>query len=244
MIECVTAFLIFKWFMWLNGFDQDQWLYAYANFPSDDHATEIVLTGQSIFFVVLVVLQIGNLFTTRTRFVPMLPVPAFLRNWAGKSNCFNNTCNYPVEFHRGSCTCCSSSCLHRKGRGTRTRRSVKFELPVTHVEVHSPIDEQKDETVDPIDELMSDDFGGNGCLQLFQRGSRNIYIFLACAASLLTAVFFTEIKVCQDTFQTRHVEAKYWFVSVCFAIILFFLGEMRKWIMELWPRGIIAKLAW
>jgi len=221
MLECVTAFLIFRWHMARHGYPQNEWLLTFSDFPTDPYTTEVVLEGQSVFFVVLVVLQIGNLFTTRTRFVPVLPIPQCIRNCA-QAECLNSVCNRAP-------TC------------ERCKRHDRF----------APIIGQKEEKEERVlnldqedDQDESDVSTHSVCPHFFQRGGRNSYIFMACTASLLSAVFFTEIKVCQDTFGTRHVEAMYWFVSVCFAIILFFLGEMRKWIMELWPKGIVAKLAW
>jgi len=225
MIESVTAFLIFKWHMSRYGFAQDQWLLTFDNFPTDPYTVEVVLEGQSVFFIVLVVLQIGNLFTTRTRMVPTLPIPYRLKQFVLEDNWFNRMCNW------------SPACLC-------LRKSKHLPVPYSQQDQHENKDQHDHK--DYVEEEQEDEnaLEGGSLVEKFQRGSRNIYVFGACVASILCAVFFTEIKACQDTFLTRHVEARYWFVSVCFAVILFFLGEMRKWIVFLWPRSIIAKLAW
>jgi len=229
-LECTTAFLIFTWHMSQHGYGVRDWLLTYSNFPTDPYTTEVVLEGQSIFFVVLFVLQVGNLFTTRTRYVPTLPLPNCLIPLSRRDNCCNRNCNKAPK-----CECC-----HR-------RRTVSPETPAIIIneepegkeanEQAGPEEDIEQSTEKLVDEHVA-------CPELFRRGSRNVYVFMALTASLLSAVFFTEIKACQDTLATRHVEAKYWFVSAAIALLLFFIGEMRKWVIELWPKSIIAKVAW
>jgi len=228
MLECTTAFLIFTWHMAQHGMGVRDWLLTYENFPTDPYTTEVVLVGQSIFFVVLVVLQIGNLFTTRSRYVPTLPIPRCLYDFARHKNCLNSCCNFVPK-----CQCCN----RRSSTHPPTPSILSDEPPLHEIE----LDGVEDAPNVDVDALVDEHIA---CADLFKRGSRNVYVFMAVTASLLTAVFFTEIKAVQDTLATRHVEAKYWFVSAAIAILLFFIGEFRKWIVELWPQGIIAKVAW
>jgi len=77
-LETIFAFTNFSWFMKRNGFQLSDWMLTFNtwNVSGDNGVNEILLTGQSVFFMTLVILQIGNLLTTRTRRIPIIPVPA------------------------------------------------------------------------------------------------------------------------------------------------------------------------
>lgn len=54
-------------------------------------------------------------------------------------------------------------------------------------------------------------------------------IVLAIVASMLTVVFFTEVPIVQTSCGTDHVHIKFWGLAIGFSVVLFFVGEARKW---------------
>lgn len=85
MLETFAAFTCWFWYFRDMGFASSEVLLAYENFGSTGdarymalspdertaYAAEVVNTGQSIFFVALVILQFFNLLATRTRYVSL-----------------------------------------------------------------------------------------------------------------------------------------------------------------------------
>jgi hypothetical protein len=68
MLETVLAYIHFSYYLQLQGFTVNQWMLAFSNLNNlpDSFATANII-GQSLFFVTLVMLQIGNLLSTRAR---------------------------------------------------------------------------------------------------------------------------------------------------------------------------------
>ncbi len=62
----------------------------------------------------------------------------------------------------------------------------------------------------------------------------------AWAASLATALLFTEVPSLQRYCETAAVPGKYWAMAVGWAALWFALGELRKWIVTLYPHSCAA----
>jgi hypothetical protein len=74
--------------------------------------------------------------------------------------------------------------------------------------------------------------------------SRHGHVVIAVVVSVTIAVMFTEIEGLNSAFLTRPVEARYWLQSFGFGAALFVVGELRKWWIVVFPRGIVARVAW
>lgn len=69
-------------------------------------------------------------------------------------------------------------------------------------------------------------------------------IVLAMCLSALTANFFIEIPLLQNACGTGSVPALYWGMAFGWSALWFMLGEIRKWIILLFPNSWVAKTAW
>jgi hypothetical protein len=69
-------------------------------------------------------------------------------------------------------------------------------------------------------------------------------ILLAWVGALTAAVIFNEIPALQVPCGTASVPAEYWFMAFAWSIACFCVGEVRKWIIFVYPRGWLARMAW
>jgi hypothetical protein len=72
-------------------------------------------------------------------------------------------------------------------------------------------------------------------------------LVIAIILSALTANFFNEIPALQTACGTGSVPSKYWGIAIGFSVGIFFVAEIRKWIILTFPNSIIVKrvlLAW
>lgn len=66
----------------------------------------------------------------------------------------------------------------------------------------------------------------------------------AWIAAVLTTIFFNYVPVFQEWCGTGVVPAAYWAMGFGWGFLWFIVGEIRKWIIHLFPNSIIAKTAW
>ncbi len=225
MLETFTGFLMFGLHLKSNGYGPADWLFVFNRWNTNDAAiNEVVFQGQSIFFVTLVCCQLGNLFTTRTRHVPILPMPACLgcRTRAGHA----------------------SSPPSLKREPTAVVPSFNLGASAQPISSVTSLQTVAVETVPSAKAATSKfDLGHAGDAQApFME--RAFPIMLASAAALLVAVLITEVPAINDNFTTRPVPAKYWGTGALGGFCVFFMGEMRKWWCSYYPHGWAARVAW
>ncbi|KAG0051070.1 hypothetical protein BGZ89_003661, partial [Linnemannia elongata] len=73
---------------------------------------------------------------------------------------------------------------------------------------------------------------------------RNLWLFAGMLASLLMAIFVTEVPWINQVMLTNPVPIKYWLLPIPCAVAVLLLDEMRKAAVRAFPRSIIATLAW
>ena len=82
-------------------------------------------------------------------------------------------------------------------------------------------------------------------MSIFQNGpQKNWKLILGPIVSLSIAIFVTEVKGIQDLFGTASVPIKHWLLPIPLAIGLLAVDEVRKVLVRVWPKGIVAKIAW
>ncbi|KAL1413747.1 hypothetical protein Q8F55_001529 [Vanrija albida] len=85
----------------------------------------------------------------------------------------------------------------------------------------------------------------NKRMSTFQRGPQsNWWLFAGPIASLIIAIFVTEVPGIQNLFGTASVPIKHWLLPVPLAIGLLAMDELRKLVVRTWPRSVVGKLAW
>ncbi|KAF9940794.1 hypothetical protein BGZ67_006811 [Mortierella alpina] len=78
----------------------------------------------------------------------------------------------------------------------------------------------------------------------FRKQRRNLWLFLGIFASFLVAVLVTEAPGIQEVMLTNSVPIKYWLLPLPCAVFVIMADEIRKLIVRVFPRSIIAKAAW
>jgi len=63
---------------------------------------------------------------------------------------------------------------------------------------------------------------------------RNLYCFVAIFVSLCFALFTVYVPFMNNVFQTAPVPVEFWFLPMIFGVALFFLDELRKFILRVW----------
>jgi hypothetical protein len=66
-------------------------------------------------------------------------------------------------------------------------------------------------------------------------------VVIAIVLSALTANFFNEIPAVQVACSTGSVSYRYWGVAIGLSFGIFVIGEMRKWIILLFPEYFVSK---
>lgn len=62
--------------------------------------------------------------------------------------------------------------------------------------------------------------------------------------SLVIAIFVTEVTGIQSLFGTASIPLQFWFIPLPLALGILIMDEIRKLIVRLFPRSLIAKAAW
>ncbi|KAI0064852.1 sodium-potassium ATPase [Artomyces pyxidatus] len=62
--------------------------------------------------------------------------------------------------------------------------------------------------------------------------------------ALAIGIFFSYIPAFHSIFQTHDIPVEYFFIPMTFGLGLVILDEIRKLLVRVYPRGVVAKLAW
>lgn len=73
---------------------------------------------------------------------------------------------------------------------------------------------------------------------------RNPWLPLAMLTSLVIAIFVTEVPGLQRLFNTAPVPIEFWFIPIALACVILVMDEIRKLLVRLFPRGLVARIAW
>ncbi|KAL2009405.1 hypothetical protein VTN00DRAFT_5212 [Thermoascus crustaceus] len=73
---------------------------------------------------------------------------------------------------------------------------------------------------------------------------RNPWLPLAMLTSLVIAIFVTEVPGIQKLFNTAPVPIEFWFIPIALAFGILVMDEIRKLLVGLFPRGLVARIAW
>ncbi|ORY48318.1 calcium ATPase [Rhizoclosmatium globosum] len=75
--------------------------------------------------------------------------------------------------------------------------------------------------------------------------TRNLFIPLAAAASVLVAILFVYIPGLNNVFNTAPIPAKYWFMPIPLGFVIILMDELRKLAVRVYgPDSLIAKISW
>ncbi|KAL1979211.1 hypothetical protein VTN96DRAFT_6503 [Rasamsonia emersonii] len=77
-----------------------------------------------------------------------------------------------------------------------------------------------------------------------RRKRRNPWLALAMLVSLVIAIFVTEVPGLQYLFNTARVPIEYWFIPLGLALGILMMDEVRKLVVRLFPKSLIARIAW
>jgi sodium/potassium-transporting ATPase subunit alpha len=89
--------------------------------------------------------------------------------------------------------------------------------------------------------------GGSVCARIcseLQCCRPKLSVIAAILFSALFALIFTEVPALQSTCGTASVAGEWWGLALCFSFVIFIIAEARKWLIALFPRSWIAKVAW
>jgi sodium/potassium-transporting ATPase subunit alpha len=87
------------------------------------------------------------------------------------------------------------------------------------------------------------------------RTTRNLYIFLAMSFTISILILFVFIPFFENIFHTRSVPVEYWFfrmphlhgpliLALGFGAGILIMDETRKFLVRMYPKGPLAKIAW
>lgn len=79
---------------------------------------------------------------------------------------------------------------------------------------------------------------------LFNRRTRNVYLFPAMLFALAVAFFWLYVPEFQRVLGTAQVPVEYWFLPMTFGLGVLGVDEARKYAVRRWPGGLLAKMAW
>ncbi|KAK4645784.1 hypothetical protein QC761_204620 [Podospora bellae-mahoneyi] len=79
---------------------------------------------------------------------------------------------------------------------------------------------------------------------LFNKETRNYYLFPAVLFSLVMAFFWLYIPSLQSVLGTAEVPVEYWFLPMCFGLGILLLDEGRKCMVRRYPGGFWGRVAW
>lgn len=78
----------------------------------------------------------------------------------------------------------------------------------------------------------------------FTSKRRNPYLVGGMLISLVIAIFVTEVPGIQNLFGTASIPLQCWFIPLPLALGILIMDEIRKLLVRLFPRSLIAKAAW
>jgi sodium/potassium-transporting ATPase subunit alpha len=78
----------------------------------------------------------------------------------------------------------------------------------------------------------------------FTKKRRNPWLIASVLISLVIAIFVTEVPGLQNLFGTASVPIEFWLIPLPLALGILVMDEIRKLIIRLFPRSIVAKVAW
>lgn len=78
----------------------------------------------------------------------------------------------------------------------------------------------------------------------FTRQRRNPWLMAGMLISLVIAIFVTEVPGIQNLFGTAPVPIEFWLIPLPLAVGILVMDELRKLTIRLFPRSIVAKIAW
>ncbi|KAJ3319401.1 hypothetical protein HDV06_006354 [Boothiomyces sp. JEL0866] len=73
---------------------------------------------------------------------------------------------------------------------------------------------------------------------------KNYVIPMSMCCSIGICLITIYVPFIQDAFDTRPIPAKYWGIPFIFALVTIMLDEVRKLLVRVFPRSIVAKIAW
>ncbi len=79
---------------------------------------------------------------------------------------------------------------------------------------------------------------------LFNRATRNHYLFPAILFSLVMAFFWLYVPSFHSVLGTAEVLVEHWFLPMAFGLGILLFEEGRKFMVRRWPRGFVARIAW
>lgn len=79
---------------------------------------------------------------------------------------------------------------------------------------------------------------------LFNKNTRNLYLFPAILFAVAMAFFWLYIPVLQNTLGTAQVPVEHWFLPMTFGLGVLLLEETRKYCVRQWLGGLFARCAW
>ncbi|KAK3984747.1 hypothetical protein QBC44DRAFT_336401 [Cladorrhinum sp. PSN332] len=79
---------------------------------------------------------------------------------------------------------------------------------------------------------------------LFNKATRNYYLFPAILFALVMAFFWLYIPSLQTVLGTAEVPVEYWFLPMAFGVGILLLDEARKFVARKYPRGFLGRVAW
>lgn len=79
---------------------------------------------------------------------------------------------------------------------------------------------------------------------LFNKTTRNYYLFPAMLFALVMAFFWLYIPPLQPVLGTTQVPVEYWLLPMTFGLGLLLLDEGRKFFVRGWPQGLAGRTAW
>jgi sodium/potassium-transporting ATPase subunit alpha len=79
---------------------------------------------------------------------------------------------------------------------------------------------------------------------LFNKRTRNWYLFPAIVFALLMIFIFCYIPQLNSSLGTSQVPVEHFFLPMAFGMGILVLDEGRKFAVRRWPGGLLAKIAW
>ncbi len=219
----------------------------------------------TVIYILLVGMQFGNILTTRYRTKLVIPLPPWLHAWAKRRQAKKAAAVHVNPWAQLPHVELAPPKTNRtktlvKGALRDAAGDVESDAPTPAAtdlayEVHPPLME----TALTI-RLNSDTVKGGGMVrpkvvQVKQESAGFLYdshgnlhqwarIAACMCTSALIAVTFTEGAAFHHLFNTEPVHLSYWFLGFALGGIMFFVGELRKWFITLFPSAFTRLIEW
>lgn len=80
---------------------------------------------------------------------------------------------------------------------------------------------------------------------IFQNGPQNNWkLVIGPIVSLGIAIFVTEVPGIQNLFGTASVPIRFWLIPIPLGLGILAMDELRKILVRVWPKGLIARISW